>query len=128
MVLVVWISAFDGHFEHLANDSTEVDGFLFSVFKLVAKVREEFTVEELTHPCFSVFLLLTGGKFLLEPLVAFFGRDDFVFFVVVHFVDVGHDELERVGVSSDGLEDVLVVFDTQCTHEEHHGDGGGSCR
>ena len=117
VIFVVRVSAFYGHFKNLADDSTEVDRFLFSVLELVAKVGEEFTVEELANAGFSVFLLLSCGEFLFEPLVAFFGRDDFVLFVVVHFVDVGHDELERVGVSGNGLENMLIVFDAQGAHE-----------
>ena len=117
VVFVVRVSAFDGHFKNLADDSTEVDRFLFSVLELVAKVGEEFTVEKLANAGLSVLLLLPRGEFLFQPLMAFFSRDDFLLFVVVHFVDVGHDELERVGVSGDGLENILIVFDAEGTHE-----------
>ena len=94
---------------------------------LVAEVREKFTVQQLTYASFTVFLLLTGSEFLLQPLMAFFGGDDFVFFVVVDFVDVCNDELERVGVASNGLEDLLVVFNAKCPHEQHDRNGGGPC-
>ena len=124
MVLVVGVTAFNGHFQDLANDASEVDSFLFSVAVLIAQVGEEFSVKELVDPCFTVFLLLASGEFLFQPLMAFFCGHDFVFFVVVDFVDVGHDELERVGVSGDGLEDVLVVFNAQGSHEQDHGNGG----
>ena len=124
VVLVVGVASFNGHFQDLTNDAAKVDGLLFAVGDLVAQVGEQLSVEELVYTCFTVFLLLACGEFLLKPLVAFFGRDHFVLFVVVDFVDVGHDELERIGVASDGLEDVLVVFNTQRTHEEHDGDSG----
>ena len=87
---------------------------------------EEFSVKELADAGLTVLFLLAGSEFLFQPLVAFFGGDDFVFFVVVHFVDVGDDVLERVRVPGDGLEDVLVVFHAERTHEEHDRDGGGS--
>ena len=126
MVLVVGVSAFDGHLENLANDASKVDGFLLTVLNLVTQVREKFAVEELAHTSLAVFFLLACSEFLFQPLVAFFGGDDLVLLVVVHFVDVGHDVLERVRVSCNGLEDVLVVFNTEGTHEQNHGDSGGA--
>ena len=127
VVLVVGVSAFDGHFQDLANDSAHVNGLLFSVFGLVAKVREQFTVEELAHTSLTVFLLLTCSEFLLEPLVAFFHGFNAVFLVVFDFVDVGNDVLERVRVAGNGLEDVLVVFNAKGSHQQHDGDGRGAC-
>ena len=126
VVLVAGVSTFNRHFENLAHDSAEVDGFLLSVFGLVAKVREQLAVKQLVDTCFTVFLLLTCGEFLFQPLMAFFGGDDLVFFVVVYFVDVGNDVLERVRVPCNGLEDVLVVFNTESSHQQHNGNGRGS--
>ena len=51
---------------------------------------------------------------------------DCVLFVVVDFVEVCHDVLERLSWSSDGLEHFLIVLDTKGTHEENHGDSGCS--
>ena len=44
VVLVVGVSAFNGHLENLADDSAEVNGLLLTVFNLVAQVREKLTV------------------------------------------------------------------------------------
>ena len=126
VVLVVGVTAFNGHFENLADDAAEIDSFLFTVFNLVAKVGQQFTVKQLVDTCFTVFLLLASGEFLLQPLVAFFSSDHFVFFVVVDFVDVGNDELEGICVSSDSLENLLVVFNAECTHEHDNGNCGGT--
>ena len=123
VVLVVGVTSFNGHFEDLTDNTAEVDGFLFPVFDLVAQVREKFSIKKLVDTSLSVLLLLACCEFLFQPLVAFIGGDNLVFFVVVHLVDVGDDVLERIRVSSNGLEDVLVVFDTKGSHQQNDRNG-----
>ena len=94
VVLVVGVSSFNGHFQNLADNSTQVDGLLVTVFFVVSQVRKKFTVKKLVNPSFSVLFLLSSGEFLLKPFVAFVFGFNSVFFVVLDFVDVGNDKLE----------------------------------
>jgi len=126
VVLVVWLTVGEGHFKDLADNSAKEDSLLLSSARLVAQVRKEFTIEQLVDSLLSVFTLLTGCEFLLQPFVSFGHGLNRVLFVVVDFVEVCNDVLERLSWSSNSLEHFLVVLDTKCTHEENHGDSGCS--
>ena len=65
VVLVVWLTVGEGHFEDLANNAAKEDCLLLASARLVAQVRKEFTIEQLVDPLLSVFTLLTGCEFLL---------------------------------------------------------------
>ena len=71
VVLVVWLTVGEGHFEDLANNAAKEDSLLLASTRLVAQVRKEFTIEQLVDSLFSVFTLLTGCEFLLQPFVSF---------------------------------------------------------
>ena len=89
-------------------------------------MRKKFTVEELVNTGFSVFLLLSSCEFLLQPFVGFRFTLDFELLVVVDFVDVGNDELEGLLWTGDSGKHLLVVFNTEGTHEENNRNRGGS--
>ena len=114
MVLVVWFLVIKCHFENLSDDSSEEDSFLLSVFSLVTKVRKEFSVEELVYSCFTVFLLLSSGEFLLQPFVGFVSTlyvvIAFLLFITVNFVDVCYDVLECLLRTRDSSEYFLVCL------------------
>ena len=126
VVLVVGRLVGQRHFEDLTDDAAHEDGLLLAVCGGVAEVREELAVQELVDALLTVLTLLTGSELLLKPLVGFLGVHRVVLFVVVDFVDVGHDVLEGLSGTGDGGEDLLVVVDAKGTHEQDHGDGGGS--
>ena len=44
VVLVVWVSSFNGHFQNLTDNSAQVNGLLVTVFLVVSQVRKKFTV------------------------------------------------------------------------------------
>ena len=128
VVLVVGCLVGQRHFEHLTDDAAHEDGLLLAVGGGVAEVRQELTVEELVDALLTVLTLLAGGELLLKPLVGFLGVHRVVLFVVVDFVDVGHDVLEGLSGAGDGGENLLIVVDAKGTHQQDHGDGGRAGR
>ncbi len=122
MILVVGFLIVEGHLKDLTDDTAEEDSLLLSIFWLVTQVREKFTVKQLIDTSFTVFLLLTSSKFLLQPLVGFRLAFDLKFFVVVDFVDVGNNKLECLLWTRDGSEDFLVVFDSESSHKQDNRD------
>ena len=128
VVLVVGCLVGQRHFKHLTDDAAHENGLLLAVGGGVAEVRQELTVKELVDALLTVLTLLAGGELLLEPFVSFLGVHRVVLFVVVDFVDVGHDVLEGLSGACDGGENLLVVVDAKGTHQQDHGDGGRAGR
>ena len=126
MVFVVWLFVVEGHFQYLTNDTTEENSLLLSVFWLVTKVRQQLSVEQLVDTSLSVFLLLSCSEFLLQPFVSFSFCFDFELFVVVDFVNIGNDVLERGFWTGNSGKNFTVNFDSESTHEKNNWNRCGS--
>ena len=127
MVFVVGFTVCQSHFQNLADNTSEENSLFLTVCWLVSQVREEFTIEQLVYTLFTVFLLLTGSEFLLQPFVCFNHRLNCILFIVIHFIEVCNDILERLSRTCDCLENLLVVFNSKCTHQENDRDCSSSC-